>query len=676
MSSICQRLDGIPLAIELAAARVRTMAPERIAAQLDDRFRLLTGGARTLLPRRQTLLASVAWSETLLEDAERNALRRLGVFVGGFSLEAAESVFGAFDDTDRYEVLDLVGRLVDKSLVALDEVSGRYRMLETIRSFALARLLDAAQGDAARDAHLEWAIEFAREREAVRERTVAWFESFAREWPNMAAALDWALDRPDDRCALVAELGVFWLYGQRIADGVNYGLDTIERFAADPPSSWYRAVAGAASVVDNAALYDRLRPFVAAATEIARANDDQTAAARLELATLMKRVLDEGLSDEVLTAFEVLDERAALADAAFSGFNATMLPMQFLVFSGRIDEAAADFETPLRTSRIALIEGYAAILRGDFDRAANRFREAGELAANEAKQERVMVASYEELLEALTGEAIPAPGEPIDFADRVGFTGIWEILHAGARLRRVMRDRAWGDIGDLATRTFPEHVNGLRVEAMLLPALAAAGQTETLTARARTLAGNADRQRLPLPGIEARLVLAELELSVEHAHDALAAAAQHGLVLAQIDAIELLAILADHSHDAVRAARFKAGALAERDRIGYRFRWPSRDAAFENIPVPTGTQTDSLHDIVAYAQRGRGERRRPPFGWDALTPTELEVARHVAAGLTNPQVADKLHVATATIKTHVEHIYTKLGINSRAELAARVTNHE
>ena len=161
MSSICQRLDGIPLAIELAAARVRTLAPERIAAQLDDRFRLLTGGARTLLPRQQTLLASVAWSETLLDDAERNALRRLGVFVGGFSLEAAESVLGAFDDTDRYEVLDLVGRLVDKSLVALDEVSGRYRMLETIRSFALARLLDAAEGDAARDAHLAWAIEFA-----------------------------------------------------------------------------------------------------------------------------------------------------------------------------------------------------------------------------------------------------------------------------------------------------------------------------------------------------------------------------------------------------------------------------------------------------------------------------------------------------------------------------------
>ena len=156
-------------------------------------------------------------------------------------------------------------------------------------------------------------------------------------------------------------------------------------------------------------------------------------------------------------------------------------------------------------------------------------------------------ASYEELLEALTGGAIPAPGERIDLADRVGFTGIWEVLHAGARLRRIMLDRAWGDIVDLATQDFPDHVNGLRVEAMLLPALVAAGQTETVAARARDAGGNADRQRLPLPAIEARLVLAELELSVEHAHDALATAAQHGLVLAQIDAIELLAILADHA---------------------------------------------------------------------------------------------------------------------------------
>ena len=116
VAAVCRRLDGVPLAIELAAARVRTLSPERIVAQLDDRFRLLTGGTRTLLPRQQTLLASVAWSETLLEDDERASLRRLGVFVGGFSLEAAEGLLGAFDDIDPYEVLDLISRLVDKSL--------------------------------------------------------------------------------------------------------------------------------------------------------------------------------------------------------------------------------------------------------------------------------------------------------------------------------------------------------------------------------------------------------------------------------------------------------------------------------------------------------------------------------------------------------------------------------
>ena len=160
VTSICRRLDGIPLAIELAAARIRTMAPERIAAQLDDRFRLLAGGARTLLPRQQTLLASVAWSEALLDESERAALRRLGVFVGGFTMEAAEDVLGSFDDTDPYEVLDLVGRLVDKSLVSLED-SGRYRLLETIRSYRTRPVGRNRRSDRRGDAHADWARRFA-----------------------------------------------------------------------------------------------------------------------------------------------------------------------------------------------------------------------------------------------------------------------------------------------------------------------------------------------------------------------------------------------------------------------------------------------------------------------------------------------------------------------------------
>ena len=152
VAQVCARLDGIPLAIELAAARVRVLPPRQLLARLDDRFRLLTGGSRTALPRQQTLRATVEWSYALLDDAERRLFARLAVFAGGFPLEAAEAV-GA--DTDGVgiappEVLELLTRLVDGSLVeaeAQPDGTARFRLLETLREYARERL--AASGEAA-----------------------------------------------------------------------------------------------------------------------------------------------------------------------------------------------------------------------------------------------------------------------------------------------------------------------------------------------------------------------------------------------------------------------------------------------------------------------------------------------------------------------------------------------
>ena len=132
IAQICHRLDGIPLALELAAARCRQLSAERIASELDDRFRLLTGGARTVMARQQTLAASVDWSHERLDDAEQRTFRRLGVFAGRFPLEAAEAVVAAGGDLDPAEVFDLVSRLVDKSLVAVDEGRARRAPLPTV----------------------------------------------------------------------------------------------------------------------------------------------------------------------------------------------------------------------------------------------------------------------------------------------------------------------------------------------------------------------------------------------------------------------------------------------------------------------------------------------------------------------------------------------------------------
>ena len=160
ISQICQRLDGIPLAIELAAARVRMLTPMQIADRLDDRFRLLTGGSRTALPRQRTLKALIDWSYDLLPDNERTLLCRLSVFTGGWILKAAESVAG-FESIDSVEVLDLLEQLVNKSLVIVeDTVLGmRYRMLESIRHYAQEKLAESGEGQLMREQHSSYYLE-------------------------------------------------------------------------------------------------------------------------------------------------------------------------------------------------------------------------------------------------------------------------------------------------------------------------------------------------------------------------------------------------------------------------------------------------------------------------------------------------------------------------------------
>ena len=214
VARICRRLDGIPLSIELAAARCRNLAIEQIARELDDRFRLLTGGARTVLERQQTLKASIDWSHDLLDGSERAALRRLGVFSGPFTMAAAEAVVGAFGDVDRDDVLDLVDRLADKSLIALDGVDAtgesRYRLLETIRHYALDRLDDAGELTAARDAHADFWAGWAASHNVHLDCSLAIYDAIPPNLANLSAAARWAcVSRPELLQALMLCIGPF-----------------------------------------------------------------------------------------------------------------------------------------------------------------------------------------------------------------------------------------------------------------------------------------------------------------------------------------------------------------------------------------------------------------------------------------------------------------------------------
>jgi predicted ATPase/class 3 adenylate cyclase len=200
VAQLCRRLDGIPLAIELAAARTRMMSPQEIAARLDERFRLLTGGSRTAVERHQTLRRAVEWSYDLLDERDRTVLDRLGVFAGGFTLEAAEVVVGD-DNIAPYDVLDSVAQLVDKSLVVAEREhhDTRYRLLETIRTYALERLDEAGATDLMRRRHATWCAGFIADvSQGVRgPDEAAWLGRVRVEVDNIRAALTWATGADD-----------------------------------------------------------------------------------------------------------------------------------------------------------------------------------------------------------------------------------------------------------------------------------------------------------------------------------------------------------------------------------------------------------------------------------------------------------------------------------------------
>jgi non-specific serine/threonine protein kinase len=215
VAQICRRLDGIPLAIELAAARLRVLPVEQIAARLDDRFRLLTGGSRTALERHQTLQAAIDWSYNLLNATERALLLRLSVFAGGWTLEAAEAV-GAGGEIEARAVLDLLSSLVDKSL-ALAEAQGgqgRYRFLETIRQYAADRLLESGETAAVRDRHLGYFLRLAEEGETALQgaEDSQWLARLETEHDNLRAALGWSqkLDEVEMGLRLASALYAFW----------------------------------------------------------------------------------------------------------------------------------------------------------------------------------------------------------------------------------------------------------------------------------------------------------------------------------------------------------------------------------------------------------------------------------------------------------------------------------
>jgi predicted ATPase/class 3 adenylate cyclase len=286
IAQICRRLDGIPLAVELAAARVRTLPPSQIASRLDHRFRLLSGGSRTALPRHRTLRATFDWSFELLSDAERALLLRLSVFAGSFSLDAAEEVC-AGGPVLAIDMIDILGRLVDRSMLVPDPSGSeaRYRMLETIREYAQEHLAESGDAERMRLLHRDWFADLVeRARPAFFSGPVQpeWLARLTLDTENLQAALRWADEDPrgaDAELALASGLWRFWEVRGDFAEGSAWLGRALARVGGEVSARRATALTGAGILAARRGDYTQAASFHDASLMLYRELGDPVAVA-------------------------------------------------------------------------------------------------------------------------------------------------------------------------------------------------------------------------------------------------------------------------------------------------------------------------------------------------------------------------------------------------------------
>jgi predicted ATPase/class 3 adenylate cyclase/DNA-binding CsgD family transcriptional regulator len=675
IAQICHRLDGIPLAVELAAARCRHLSTQQIAGQLDDRFRLLTGGSRMTMPRQQTLAASVEWSYDLLDDLERRVLRRLGVFAGPFSLPAAEAVVAAPGDVDTIAVFDTMSRLVDKSLVLTDDPDGAtpYRLLETIRAFAVQRAHESGELTALRDVHAAWwcdrleGLGYAGPTDDV----VALVDA---NHDDLVAALAWAADRNTELgLRLLLQLARAYMGTGRAGDAMP-AFDTLLAPTVEQqhPQRWLYAAAAAAVPVFGfrgpRAFGDLVQRCEARAVELddpfrqaisrwlmgmnmttdrelvrqARAQDQPYV---LALATI-RLALDAAL-DEPETAPAAMREADAVAASYPSryirDYAAAAHGHQQLVFGDIGEVIAIGYDLVVAPTRAMQSHGFSLLLHG------------GLLARDDDAVNAACDAAHRSVARQMP--------ESDDFVEEAAC-----VLHL------------LSDAPDVRRPALPRRVDEW------LAARDAVDRDDTaaaLTAAESLRHGGATRQAM------AHAIAGLVDGREDEWYEALRLANDHGLRLIAIDALEALGAAAANSDSSAEALRLLAAADRLRRETGDHWRYPGEQRTYDNAVLTAradvgdaaeatwqeGLSLD-LAQAVAYATRARGGRRRPRHGWASLTPTEQHVVELVAEGLTNPEIAERLLMGRGTVKTHLEHVFAKTGLRNRAELAAAVIRHK
>ena len=730
VAEICTRLDGIPLAIELAAARVRVLSVRDLASGLNDRFRLLGRGSRTMLARQQTLEASVGWSHDMLSGPQKVVLRRLAVFAGTFTLAGAERVVSG-GEVQQADVLELLSQLVDRSLVIADETwSGTsYRLLETIRQYARERLV--ASGEAKDvstrhlDFHAEWAANLLAEARGGRRGPLETRVAVDVVYDNVREACEWAIVDGHHESGLRLASSIWGLWarsfatssGMRVREGRRW-LDELLRDTGDAPP--HLRVAAAAALAHAMMIEGDLiesgtlaRDAIPLAREVGNLSYLSYLLQRYGFPlSMVDRAQGVAVLEESVQVAREANDPVAFWQAqyflgqahGYAGERGLAAVREGLAVAQQADLSAE----PLRQAYgLALYQAgdvdagidvleenrvwFAAAGEPEWTSRADGFLAAGLWLKGESVRAREHAARALSLADADT------PGRAI-VALIARFALAWVAVEEG-RIDDADQEFSLfsSDASDVDERTDGLHIVGMMYgdvfSGLRAITFVAAGDHEM--ARRTIDAATVAPERIPwvivtaltlsASAIAAR-AMGEIEEAERHVHEGLTVISGMGPRVLTPDLLDVAATLRSDVGAHADAVRLWAAATSARTRMGT-VRRPNPiltiaddiagarsrlgEDAFRDA-WSTGEQTE-LDDAVAFALRGWGPRRRPAAGWDSLTPTELKVVALVAEGLTNPQIGERLFVSKRTVSAHLRNVFAKLGVSTRAELASQAT---
>ncbi|WP_433758245.1 helix-turn-helix transcriptional regulator [Nocardia sp. CA-135398] len=689
---VCDRLDRLPLALELAAGWAGTLSMAQLADSLRDPFALLDDDTGRTPFRQATLTASMHWSHDLLDQDERELFRRLGVFEPGFAAQAVTGLAELLDvPVQRY--LRALRGLIAKSLVSADTTGpvARYRMLGVVRDYALLRLDEAQETAVLRGLHLELMLalveSFAPLLDSDKDE---WRTMLTAEYPNVRAAIEWGLDRAEPKGRrLAAAVAWLWHLGTHAADGVRLLEHAATQGNGTRDETHARVLLAQALVADTAlpgpTSYEKACTAAKLAEELGLVDVDLLARTLIAIGTIgfdLERTRTDAsavhadaqragdgfvtdatraliglvhlLRDEHRDAIEQLEPAVtgllrrgdrAIASSALGWLALATAHSGALGRAIELAEQAVTTATPLRDfHRIALARtALAEILLW-----AGRSEAAGAALAPidrlvEGAQTPPFVPGWERVHALLELDA----GRPVEAMTWCRREGRWQQRPSDDQLTpwtRLVLARALRESGAMAD------------SADLLDRLSATPLTTAL------------------PSVHAAVLEQRAALASDTAqgmrmhHDALRIRDEHGLVLAAADSLAALAAVA------LRRESFETAGLL----FGAAEQIRTDAGSVVRVDIPDEPQlleylergrTMSLREAVDYVTRARGKRNRPDSGWESLTPTERSVVELAVSGLTNPEIAARLFISRGTVKTHLAHVYAKLGIGNRTELA-------